>query len=417
MSTEDTSKKQALTLDDVFNSDDLGLLDAKATKKTAIKTDDDRVIESFEEINVFFDKHGREPSKTSMSERQLCATLKHFREDETKKKLVKPYDKHDLLGHVQVDMSIADVFDNDALGLLNTDKDLSIFQYNHVPKESSRAKTDYVAKRKPMSEDEFLPYEKLFHQVHHDIKSGKRHIVEFKDVDSALDAGNFYFIDGVMLFLENIDLDSREDDKLSKNTKRRKDGRTRTVFENGTLSNMYYRSVGKAIYNGGRKMVSQLDDNQQELFVGLDALKAEDEATGWIYVLKTKANYPELSTYHDLHKIGFSSVPVDERIKNAQQEATYLFADVKPLITYKIHNRNADKLEKLLHRVFAKACLDVEFTNQKGQRINPREWFNVPFEVIDEAIQLIINEKIVDYEYCTDLKALKLKNLINKVQG
>lgn len=47
--------KKKLTIDDIFNDDDFGLLDSKA-KTSTIKTDEDRLIDSFEEINVFFDK-------------------------------------------------------------------------------------------------------------------------------------------------------------------------------------------------------------------------------------------------------------------------------------------------------------------------------------------------------------------------
>lgn len=56
-----------------------------------------------------------------------------------------------------------------------------------------------------------------------------------------------------MIYLENIEGEKRQNENLSHETLRRKDSRTRTIFENGTLSNMYYRSVAKAIYNGGRK--------------------------------------------------------------------------------------------------------------------------------------------------------------------
>jgi hypothetical protein len=52
-----------------------------------------------------------------------------------------------------------------------------------------------------------------------------------------------------------------------------------------------------------------------------------------------------------------------------------------------------------LHRFFAKACLNVDLFDERGQRITPREWFVVPFKVIEETIELILNESIVYYEY------------------
>lgn len=43
----------AKSLDDILNDDEFGLLEAEI-QKTEIKTDEDRLIESFEEINDFF---------------------------------------------------------------------------------------------------------------------------------------------------------------------------------------------------------------------------------------------------------------------------------------------------------------------------------------------------------------------------
>jgi len=97
-------------------------------------------------------------------------------------------------------------------------------------------------------------------------------------------------------------------------------------------------------------------------------------------------------------------------VKNAKNEATYLFSDVKNVRSWKVYNRNADKLEHLLHRFFANACLDIDLFNEKGQRLNPREWFVVPFEVIEEAIQLLLNGNILHYEYDTGTKGLRLKS-------
>jgi hypothetical protein len=110
-----------------------------------------------------------------------------------------------------------------------------------------------------------------------------------------------------------------------------------------------------------------------------------------------------------LYKIGFSSVPVKERIKNAKNEATYLYADVQIVATYRCNNINANKLENLLHRFFAKACLDIDLFDDKGQRITPREWFVVPFDVLDEAIALILSGTILNYEYDPNSQMIRLK--------
>lgn len=53
--------------------------------------------------------------------------------------------------------------------------------------------------------------------------------------------------------------------------------------------------------------------------------------------------------------------------------------------------------------------LDIDLFNEKRQRLNPREWFVVPFEVIEKTIKMILNENIVNYEYDIELKKIKLK--------
>lgn len=394
-----------LTLDDIFNDDTFGILDAKA-KATQVKTDEDRLIDEFEEINIFLDKNHREPSQNSMFEYSLLARLKKVRNDEAIKKVIKPYDRYNLLGHVEIDSPTLDDVLNDDSGILDTSDDLSIFKYDNIPKEEDRAQTDFVAKRKSLSEREFAPYEKMFHRVHQEIKDGKRKIIEFKNVEDELKAGRFYFIDGIMIYLESTE-ESRKDSNLKSSMINRKDGRTRTIFENATVSNMYYRSVSKAIYNGGAKMVSELDRAEQlDIFESAENINDEDKSAGWIYILKSRSQRPEIKNIKDLYKIGFSSTPVEERIKNANNEATYLYADVAIVGTYQIYNLNAKKFEQLIHRVFASACLDIEFDTKDNLRINPREWFVVPKKVIEEAIQLIVSGEIINYKFNNELQLL-----------
>jgi hypothetical protein len=400
--------KKKLSLDDIFDDDDFGLLDSKV-KTSTVKTDENRLIDSFEEINTFFDKNKREPNKSSMSEYGLMAKLKNFRENEAQKKVLKPYDRHNLLGYVEMEkQTIDDIFDDDDFGLLDADKDLDIFKFKHTPRPEERAEADFVAQRKPLKEKEFEKYEAMFQKVHKEIKEGKRKILPFTNIEKNLHVGDFYLMDGLLLYLESANLKKEEWEQKSGN-RIRVEGRTRTIFENGTYSNMLYRSLGKQIQKNGKLITNTYEKIEQDLFINTGLVKEEDIQSGWIYVLKTKSTNSQIANIKDLYKVGFASNSVDERIKNARHEATYLFADVQKVATYKVYNRNADKLEALLHRFFANACLDIDLFNEKGQRLNPREWFVVPFEVIEETIQLILNENIVNYEYDTETKRIKLK--------
>lgn len=400
--------KKKLTIDDIFEDDDFGLLDSKA-KNSYIKTDEERLIDAFEEINIFFDKNKREPNKSSMSEYGLMAKLKNFRENEAQKKVLKPFDRHSLLGDIEIEVqSIDDILNDDDLDLLDTDNDLDIFKFKHTPRQVERAEADFIAQRKQIREKDFAYYDTMFQQVHKEIKEGKRRFKEFKDVEKHLVEGQFYLLDGLLLHLEKVNW-KREHENLKESTLRRKDGRTRIIFENATLSNMLYRSLGKLLYNNGKIVTDPNENIAHDLFINPVVVQEEDLESGWIYILKTKSNNLQIANIKDLYKIGFTSNPIDERIKNAKNEATYLFADVQKVATYKVYNRNAEKLESLLHRFFAKACLNIDLFSDQGQRLNPREWFVVPLNVIEDVIQLILNENIVNYEYDPLTKKIKLK--------
>lgn len=395
------------SLDDIFNDDAFGLLDQKENK-TIVKTDDDRLIDSFLEINAFFEKNGREPSTSSMSEYGLLSKLKYFRTNEKHKKIVKGFDKFNLLGAVEIeDVTIDDILNDDQLGILDSDSDESIFTFNHTPKQEERAATDFFAQRKPMSDKEFENYEIMFRQVHKELKEGKRKLGEFNNAETNLIEGKFYLVDGLLAYLE-----ISHAEKMIKENKSgdrvRLEGRTVTIFENGTKSNMLFRSLGKAILKNGKLITDTAENIEDELWKNAGVVSEEDVKSGWIYVLRSKSKNPKIAELKDLYKIGFSTTNVKDRIKNASKEATYLFGDVDVVASYKCYNLNTQNFESLLHRFFGKCCLNVDVYDAKKQRITPREWFVVPLEIIDQVISLIISGGIVNYKYDIESKQLKL---------
>src|SRR5690606_13338366 len=118
-------------------------------------------------------------------------------------------------------------------------KDLDIFKFKHTPRPEERAEADFVAQRKPLKEKEFEKYETMFQKVHKEIKEGKRKILPFTNIEKNLHVGDFYLMDGLLLYLESANLKKEEWEQKSGN-RIRVEGRTRTIFENGTYSNMLY---------------------------------------------------------------------------------------------------------------------------------------------------------------------------------
>ncbi len=76
-------------------------------------------------------------------------------------------------------------------------------------------------------------------------------------------------------------------------------------------------------------------------------------------------------------------------------------ADVEIVAEYLTYDLNPQKLELLLHTLFAEACLNLDIFGKDGQRHSPREWFVVPLNVIDQAILLLLSGQIIHYEYNT----------------
>lgn len=398
------------SLDEIFESDELGLLEVKS-KESCVKNDEDRLIESFLEVNSFVERNRHEPSKQgSIAEYALFSRLNSMRCNDQYKELLKPYDRFDLLGEVQLEtsQSIEDVLKNDVLGLLeNPESDPSLFKIRHVPQEpEKRTPSDFVAMRQPMDPSEFEKYDRLFKQVHRELKEGKRSLLPFRNAEVNLRKGNFYVADGLLCYLERSDaekmlVEAKSGDRV------RLDGRMVTVFENGTYSNMLFRSLGKLLGKTGR-IVTESDQGTLPLISNnAGVVHEEDVKNGWIYVLRSK--HPQLVEIEDLYKIGFTTQVVADRIKNAAHEATFLYSDVDIVATYACYNINVQHLEGLLHRFFGKVCLNVDVYDDQHRRITPREWFVVPFQIIEKAIDMLIKGSIVDYIYDEKIREIILK--------
>lgn len=370
-------------LRELIEDDDLGLLTVKP-KQSAGLSEDERMAESFYEISDFYRQYVREPSNdlSNMQEAKLAMRLNGFRSNPDKIKKLVDLDEFGLLVPLKIPDSIDEILEDDDLNMLGDNADDSIFNIRNIPK--SIESPNFVAQRKKC--EGFERFEPLFKQCHVDLKFGKRKLFHAVREDQ-IKAGRFFVLSGVMMYLAEIGDDAKKT--------RRKDPRLYCVFENGTESNMLFRSLIKALLNDGRCVT----EHEERLMDDLNSISHEDDLTGIIYVLKSLSTNSEIVNIKDLYKIGFSRVPVDERIKNAVDDPTYLMANVHVVETFECFNLNPQKLELLLHRFFSKACLEVDVFDKKGKRYTPREWFVVPLAVIEEAIELVISGEIVGYRY------------------
>jgi T5orf172 domain len=108
-----------------------------------------------------------------------------------------------------------------------------------------------------------------------------------------------------------------------------------------------------------------------------------------------------------LHKIGITGGRVEDRICNADKDATYLLAPLEIVATWKLANIRRFRFEQTVHRVFGSAKLQMRIPDRFGNHVEPREWFLVPLAVVNEVMQRIQDESIVDYVYDSSLGKLR----------
>lgn len=129
-------------------------------------------------------------------------------------------------------------------------------------------------------------------------------------------------------------------------------------------------------------------------------MEPEDIESGTIYVLQSLSDHPYVAQHRELiHKVGVTGMKVENRIAGAKDQATYLLAGVTVVATYKLAHINRTKLEKLFHKIFVPAQLDLTIEDRFGKPVKPREWFLVPLQAIDEAVNRIRVGSIANYIY------------------
>lgn len=300
---------------------------------------------------------------------------------------------------MDIDKELEEIFDDPLLNISDKEMDLFTFPADMCQAIEGKKKADYIAQRK-LCED-FEKYRPLFLQVHKDLKKGFRSLMRISKTVN-LQAGHYYFIDGQMLLLESIGERRRSSNFLP-------DARTRCIYENGTESDILLQTLRKSVVGNGYA-VTELQEETDSSFFNNSDLTQNDQVTGYIYVLRSLSETPEIATQENLYKIGFSTKTVEERIANAAHDPTYLMAPVKIMATYKVVNMNSQKFEDLIHQVLKAVQFHVIVTDDEGIRHEPREWFIVPLNIVDIIIQKIMDFSIINYSYNAKMQCLEQRS-------
>lgn len=372
------------------------------TKPKAKRTPkDERIIAGFEEIQRFVEKHGHVPAHgedKDIFERLYAVRLDQIRKQKECVELLEELDYQGLLNESFTDAEVVvdELNDDELLAELGVGEAASndITQLKHVvPRAEKRAVEEMASRTRCEDFEKFKP---LFESVQKELESGARDTNPFQGF-ADIREHDLFILSGQKVYVAEVG-------EYIKAPNGENDARMRVIYDNGTESDLLMRSLQRALYKdpAGRRITGSTIG---PLFSGV--MEGEDTETGTIYVLRSKSFHPIIEKSRDvIHKIGVTGSDVKRRIANAKLDPTFLMDDVDIVATYTLYNINRTKLEKLLHKFFDNARLDIEIKDRFGKPVVPREWFLVPLFVIDEVVEKIKEGTIGDYSYDTESASL-----------
>lgn len=402
------NSRQIRSLDDIFNDP---AADELLTKPRKTQPSYDPEVEKFKEIETWVKNHnGKEPEKTMdmsrLTERRLASRLKGIREDPERVELLKPYDELGLLKTKDQTLnlkekvskekmsfnSLDDILNDDSVLFDNSGQTLNSKLFNtgslNKFKKSQENIPKNKSKRKAM--EGFSKYRPLFKEVQKDLTSGRRQLVRYEN--NKLQLHHFYVLNGQLLYIESIGSEFKNNTRSDADT----DARLHVIYENGTENYPLRNGLIASLYGSRKrgsfgKIVTAPNDKFE--------FSADDQVTGYIYVLKSLSNNADVKRIqedHPLYKVGFTSGTVERRIANAENESTYLYGPVKVVAEYQVINLNPEALETALHHALAQYRLDVDIRAGNGKIIHPREWFIVDLNTINNLVSQIISKLQMD---------------------
>lgn len=366
---------------------------APAEKKSGRSAREERIIAGFEDIQRFVEEHGRSPQHgegRDIFERLYAVRLDRLRAQEDCRAVLEPLDHQGLLSGLIASSDTEEVIDEDQLAaeLANMAGTNDLTVLKHVRSaEDIRAEAEMIASREKCRD--FDQFKALFDELKKDLESGTRQAIRFEK-STDINQGEFFILDGHTVYVAHKE-------PAYQNSDGHWDARLRAIFSNGTESNLLMRSLQKALYKdeAGRRVLSF---DPGPLF--RDSFDDGDLESGTIYVLRSRSEHPFIKENRNIiHKIGVTGSDLKARIANAPTDPTFLLAEVEVVATYKLAGIDRNKFEKLLHRIFAKAQLDLAIKDRFGNPVKPREWFMLPLNVINNAIEHIRDGSITELVY------------------
>ena len=427
------------TLDDIFLNDSTGLLDdiKPVTKSSA---NNSVLAQQFDTINLFIDQQGRVPSSSAsdINEKINARLLATIQTNHVDSQELLALDKHGLLAtqsttstlsddkptlsdksvsnkenkedgsenaisastkeaepvteavsELPVINSLDDIFNSDDLGLFdNIHSEILVNDHQSNTRASYDQYNDEDIASRFECKD-FYKFEATFERISKAIQTGAFTKTNFSSVKD-INIGSVFVLNGMLCYVANI-----YKAEARKNT--RSQERLRLIFSNGTESNMLTHSLATAQYkyeNSYQLLITDPDWMDDELAKNFGD---ERQLTGVIYVAKLAETPSDLAHYKHLHKIGFSTLTGEARTKHSIRDTAFLQQPVDIIAEWQVYDANARSVERVLHAFFYDQRVKVSSKAADNNLYKATEWFNVPLDEIEKAINLVIAGDIKDY--------------------
>jgi hypothetical protein len=354
-----------------------------------------RILAGFEEIQRFVEQHGRLPEHgedRDIFERLYAVRLDRLRRLPECRAVLQSVDTTGILGEAPPDgASDPGAIDDSELQAELSDlaTDDEVTKLVHVRPHEDREAAEEVAQRRPCADfEEFRP---VFDRVQAELASGVRATTKFEHTGT-FEIGDLFILSGQTVLVAGAET-------VTEKNYGREDRRLRVIFDNGTESNLWLRSLQRALYKDARnRRILPADTAASPLFSG--EIDESDVASGTVYVLRSNSDHAFVKQHRStIHKIGVTGGNVTSRIAQAKKDPTFLLADVEVVATFKLANIDRTSLEAVLHKFLSPVRLDVELKDRFGGQVEPREWFLVPLPAIEEMIQRVMDGSICNYRY------------------
>lgn len=418
-------KKEQLppsSFDELFEDDALGLLTNVKLKTSKTTTFEKKY--DFKDLIDFIKKEKRLPNDDVMGEIHLVGEFKRLQKEDPDKyqqciellgSQVKPILKNngcnescrnssqEKINEKKLN-SFDDIFADDSLGLLDDvgqEIDLSFHgtKRDFISRSSS---SDGLIAQLVECKD-FYKYEKIFADLKDLLSKGD---LGFESVVSGkaweINIGDIFLVNNIYRLV----VDEHSARFVTGHQKEQR--RVKIILDNHLEHEPFDQSLNREVrkLKDSKKIIAKTAEGAgflKHIQEHLQNIRSGDESnihTGYIYILQSRSTNPAITEFVQsscLVKIGFSTTSVEERIKNAEKEPTYLEGKVDIVKKYKCFNFDPHKLERLVHAVLNSQRLNVKLKDHAGKLYRPKEWFTVSPATACEVVERILDNSISQY--------------------